>query len=87
MTARVHSWLILGYNTDWLCVILFIIGERMCMHVHGVFPYLYVALEHDPDESYLQKLAQAIDKAINLSLGRPSSYTQHVFSISAVHGM
>ena len=59
----------------------------MCMHIHGVFPYVYVALEHEPDESYLQRLAQAIDKAINLSLGRPSSYTQHVFSISVVQGM
>lgn len=59
----------------------------MCMHVHGVFPYVYVSLECEPEEPYLQKLAQAIDKAINVSLGRPSSYTQHVFSISVVHGM
>ena len=68
-------------------VLYYFAGERMCMHIHGVFPYVYVALEHEPDESYLQRLAQAIDKAINLSLGRPSSYTQHVFSISVVQGM
>lgn len=59
----------------------------MCMHVHGVFPYLYVQLEFEPDEAYLQTLAQAIDRGINASLGRPNSYTQHVFNINIVHGM
>lgn len=57
------------------------------MHVHGVFPYLYVLMEDEPDDSYITRLAQAIDKAINISLGRPTSYTQHVFNINIVHGM
>jgi len=59
----------------------------MCMHVHGVFPYIYIPLEFEPDEVYLQRLTHAIDRALNISLGRPDSYTQHVFSINIVHGM
>lgn len=62
-------------------------GKKMCMHVHGVFPYLYVLVEDEPDDSYLTRLAQAIDKGINISLGRPTSYMQHVFNINVVHGM
>lgn len=59
----------------------------MCMHIHGVFPYLYVQMDYEPDDGYLRRLAQAIDRAINASLGRPTSYSQHVFNISIVHGM
>ncbi|KAF6017861.1 REV3L [Bugula neritina] len=62
-------------------------GKRMCMHVHGVFPYIYIPLEFEPDEVYLQRLTHAIDRALNISLGRPDSYTQHVFSINIVHGI
>jgi len=60
------------------------------MHVHGVFPYLFVryyAASEPSPSSYLLDFAAGLDKAINVALGNASSARQHVYKISLVSGM
>jgi DNA polymerase zeta len=58
------------------------------MHVHGVFPYLYVPVDGPiPSERYLQQFAASVDKALNIALNRSSSQAQHVYKIALVAGM
>ncbi|KAG8123938.1 hypothetical protein E2320_019316, partial [Naja naja] len=63
--------------------------QKTCLHLHGIFPYLYVPYDgygHLPDH-YLRSLAFSIDRALNVTLGNPSSSVQHVFKVSLVYGM
>ena len=65
-----------------------VIGQKTCMHVHGVFPYLYVAYDGtQPLERYTRQFACSANKALNVALGRASSNQQHVFRITLVSGM
>jgi len=60
------------------------------MHVHGVFPYLFVRCSAAPEpslSSYLLDFAAALDKAINIALGSAASTRQHVYKISLVSVM
>jgi DNA polymerase zeta len=58
------------------------------MHIHGVFPYLYVPYDGtQPLDQFLQQFAVSIDTAINIVLGNASSNRQHVYKISVVSGM
>ena len=59
------------------------------MHIHGVFPYLFVRYDSatEPPLSYLHEFAAGLDKAINVALGNAASARQHVYKISPVSGM
>ncbi|KZC10783.1 DNA polymerase zeta catalytic subunit, partial [Dufourea novaeangliae] len=63
-------------------------GIKTCLHIHGVFPYIYIpcAIENNVD-SFMYKLAAAIDSAINVSLGSAFSKSQHVYKIQRVSGI
>jgi len=65
------------------------VGQKTCMHVHGVFPYLFVChyATAEPLPSYLHEFAAALDRAINISLGNAASTRQHIYKISVVSGM
>uniref|UniRef100_A0A8C0R3U3 DNA polymerase zeta catalytic subunit n=1 Tax=Canis lupus dingo TaxID=286419 RepID=A0A8C0R3U3_CANLU len=64
-------------------------GQKTCLHLHGIFPYLYVPYDGygQQPESYLSQMAFSIDRALNVALGNPSSTAQHVFKVSLVSGM
>nr|XP_009680867.1 PREDICTED: DNA polymerase zeta catalytic subunit [Struthio camelus australis] len=64
-------------------------GQKTCLHLHGVFPYLYVPYDGfgQHPEHYLRQVAFSIDRALNVALGNPSSTVQHVFKVSLVSGM
>ncbi|XP_072356139.1 DNA polymerase zeta catalytic subunit [Scyliorhinus torazame] len=64
-------------------------GQKTCLHLHGSFPYLYVPYDGygQRPERHLRQLAFSIDRALNVSLGNPSSGVQHVFRVSLVSGM
>jgi len=67
---------------------LFEIGQKTCMHVHGVFPYLYVPYDGtQPLSQYVQQFAISLDKAVNIAFGSAASNRQHVYKISVVSGM
>lgn len=64
-------------------------GQKTCLHLHGVFPYIYVPYDgfgQDADR-YLRQLAYSIDRALNVSMGNPSSNVQHIFKVALVSGM
>ncbi|XP_052087606.1 uncharacterized protein LOC127724637 isoform X3 [Mytilus californianus] len=63
-------------------------GQKTCMHVHGVFPYLYVPYDGtQPWDRYLKLFAKSLDKALNVSLNKVNSNTQHVYKINLVSGI
>lgn len=64
-------------------------GQKTCLHLHGVFPYIYVPYDGFGQQAnrYLQQVAYSIDRALNVSMGNPSSNTQHIFKVSLVSGM
>lgn len=64
-------------------------GQKTCLHLHGVFPYVYVPYDgygQQPDR-YLRQVAFSIDRALNVAMGNPASSTQHVFKVVLVSGM
>ncbi|XP_030377595.1 DNA polymerase zeta catalytic subunit [Scaptodrosophila lebanonensis] len=78
---RVPIVRVFGANAD---------GQKTCMHVHGVFPYLYIPYDKKDFESLergILQIAIQLDKAINISLGQGSSNAQHVFKIQLVKGV
>ncbi|XP_041420560.1 DNA polymerase zeta catalytic subunit isoform X2 [Xenopus laevis] len=65
-------------------------GQRACLHLHGIFPYLYTPYDGDGQqdpERYLRQIAFSIDRALNVALGNPSASSQHVFKITVVSGV
>ncbi|TRY87734.1 hypothetical protein DNTS_031801 [Danionella cerebrum] len=64
-------------------------GQKTCLHLHGIFPYLYVPFDGSGQEvnNYLRQLAFSMDRALNISLGNPSSPVQHIFKVILVMGM
>lgn len=63
------------------------VGQKTCLHVHGVFPYLYVPCTSvDTSNEYLQLVARSIDHALQVSLGSASKSTHHVFKIVLTKG-
>lgn len=64
-------------------------GQKTCLHLHGIFPYLYVPYDGYGQQAdrYLRQVAFSVDRALNVSMGNPSSNTQHVFKVALVSGM
>ena len=42
-------------------------GQKTCLHIHGIFPYMYVPKPIDANDSFVFQLAASIDKALNIS--------------------
>ena len=63
-------------------------GQKTCLHVHGVFPYIYVPYDGtQPTDKYVKQFAISVDFAVQVALGKASSSRQHVYEISVVKGM
>ncbi|KAL2730715.1 DNA polymerase zeta catalytic subunit isoform X5 [Vespula squamosa] len=63
-------------------------GEKTCLHVHGVFPYIYVPCTIKENiNSFMHQLSSSIDNAINVSSGKTACNTQHVYRIQLVRGI
>lgn len=66
-------------------------GLKSCMHVHGVFPYLYIPYHGGGNRTDADRLAYqvafSLDKAINISLGQANSSTHHVFKVILVKAL
>ena len=60
-------------------------GQKACVHVHGVFPYLLLPAGcQKVTDSLLHRLAKSIDYALQGSLGGGSRGVQYVFNIMPV---
>ncbi|XP_032441986.1 DNA polymerase zeta catalytic subunit [Xiphophorus hellerii] len=64
-------------------------GQKTCLHLHGVFPYIYVPYDgcRQQPERYMRRVAFSIDRALNVAMGNPAASTQHVFKVVLVSGM
>ena len=60
-------------------------GQRACLHIHGVFPYLFVPLPSGEKDGFEYRLSASLDKALNISLGQSSASTQHVYKAVKVN--
>ena len=54
-------------------------GQRVCLHLHGVFPYFYVPMPPNEDDGFVFRLAASLNKAINLSLNQARAKIEHVY--------
>ncbi|XP_039299421.1 DNA polymerase zeta catalytic subunit-like [Nilaparvata lugens] len=64
------------------------LSKKTCLHIHGVFPYIYVPFdgELDPNQQMYQ-LAASLDKALNIALGTANSARQHIYKVVHVKGV
>ncbi|TRY76839.1 hypothetical protein TCAL_14741 [Tigriopus californicus] len=68
-------------------------GQKACLHLHGVFPYLYVPLPaaqtatSSQSSGYAYRLAHSLDHALNLSMGLTASQQQHIYKVQQVSGV
>ena len=63
-------------------------GQKSCLHIHGIFPYLYVPLPAHDQPGYLYRLAASLDKALNMTLyGSGSSEQQPSSNVNGQHTM
>jgi DNA polymerase zeta len=58
-------------------------GKKVCLHLHGVFPYLLVKAPTD-EIRYGEQLAHSLDMAINLTFEKGDKETKHVYNIQLV---
>lgn len=71
---------------NYTCFFL-IQGKKICLHVHGVFPYIYIPYDGSEDvNSVMYQTAIALDKSLNVLMGQSSSNAQHVYKIALVSG-
>uniref|UniRef100_A0A182JQT8 Uncharacterized protein n=1 Tax=Anopheles christyi TaxID=43041 RepID=A0A182JQT8_9DIPT len=66
-------------------------GTHSCVHIHGVFPYFYVPYDGSVADRLavdkkIYQLAGALDKGLNVLMGRSSSQAKHIFKIVLVKG-
>ena len=78
--TRVHLRFDRHCSTEHLFAIT---GKKVCLHLHGVFPYLLVKAPTD-EARYGEQLAQSLDMAINLSFEKGEQETKHVYNIELV---
>lgn len=67
---------------------LFFLGQKGCLHVHGVFPYFSIRckdvfpnIEAKSLRKCMQELALDIDKALNVASRNSNSHRHHVYKI------
>ena len=62
-------------------------GQKTCLHVHGIFPYIYVPYDGtQPTDKYIKQFATSVDFAVQVAIGKASSSRRHVYEITVVKG-
>jgi DNA polymerase zeta len=70
-------------------------GQKVCMHIHGAFPYLYIpyteSVEQDAVDAYINTIRHSIDHALALSYRRNpydnprnSTFVAHISLVKGV---
>ncbi|XP_071956758.1 DNA polymerase zeta catalytic subunit-like [Antedon mediterranea] len=66
-------------------------GQKTCLHIHGLLPYIYVPYDGPrpvEDDQYLLQFAISVDKALQVAMNQSiKNQTLHVFKISLVSGI
>ena len=60
---------------DYFCLFLLpCIGYKVCLHVHGVFPYIYIPCDGSaPPDKMGHHIVMALDRAVNILQGQGTS--------------
>ncbi len=61
-------------------------GQKACLHLHGIFPYLYVPVPEPCPAGYGGRLAGSLERALNLAAGKGDG-TQQVHRVEEVSGV
>ena len=61
-------------------------GQSSCLHIHGVFPYLYIPLPSgiDPSPNWIRELYKSINTAISSELQPTNQCSHHVYDIKII---
>ena len=68
-------------------------GQKTCLHIHGILPYMFVPKPVEAEDSFSFRLASSLDKALNISLlaglnkednNGKSNQQQHIYKIIEV---
>ncbi|KAI6658920.1 hypothetical protein LOD99_10895 [Oopsacas minuta] len=61
-------------------------GQSGCLHIHGVFPYLYIPLPVgvDPSPHWIGELSRGINNAIKSAISSTDQCSHHVYDIKIV---
>lgn len=66
-------------------------GEKVCAHIHGVLPYLFVIAPYmecdDEIEKFGRLLAYSVEKGLNLSSNSKTEKFERVHSVQTVKGL
>lgn len=64
-------------------------GKKVCVHVHGVFPYLYVPYDSTSTEAdkLMYQMVNSIEKGLNIALRNTNSNAHHIFKMTQVKGI
>lgn len=57
-------------------------GQKACLHIHGIFPYLYIPMPPGDNPGFLYRLASSLDKALNIAKNGNTGFQQHVSIVS-----
>ncbi|XP_038059014.1 DNA polymerase zeta catalytic subunit-like [Patiria miniata] len=65
------------------------LGQKTCLHIHGVFPYFYVKCgpQEFATDKDLRQFATSLDLALQVAMGKASGNTQHVFKVVGVQAV
>jgi DNA polymerase zeta len=74
---------------DYFCLFLLsCIGYKVCLHVHGVFPYLYIPCDGSaPPDKMGHHIVMALDRAVNILQGQGNSSSHYVFKTVILSGV
>lgn len=66
-------------------------GDKICLHVHGVMPYIYIPYDSTVSKSehdrFIYQIVGSLEKAINITMGQSSGKAQHIYDVVHVKGM
>ena len=65
-----------------------LVNMKTCLHVHQVFPYIFVPYDGtQPSDKYLKQFTTSVDFAVQVALGKASTSTHYVYDASIVKRM